>query len=293
VAFGLFIPVPLFAFPLAVLLLSSRMARRTEVVVAVLAGALSAGWLLVPGPFPDQVLRAALVFSTVAFVLLIRVEGLSFTHRALLATGLATVGVILVFLAFGWTWDELHWWVNSQRNYENSLALDSLRANANAALASSLESMIESSVRFEADNFAALTALKLMAGLALATTIYHRIATFPRGSTLGRFRDFRFSEHLGWAAAIPLLIVLLPDLLRAKVAAFNLLLLTGTLYALRGLAVAAFAAGLAGTGPLAAIMAFTAAFLLLPVVLGVGILLGVLDAGMDLRSRMTARPAKD
>jgi len=87
--------------------------------------------------------------------------------------------------------------------------------------------------------------------------------------------------------------VLLPDLLRAKVAAFNLLLLTGTLYALRGLAVAAFAAGLAGTGPLAAVMAITAGFLLLPVVIGVGILLGVLDAGMDLRSRMTAPPARD
>jgi len=263
-------------------------------VVATLAGALSAGWLLLPGPFPDQVLRAALLLSTTAFVLLSRIERLSFTHRALLAIGLATTGMIVLFLVFGWSWEQLHWWVSSQRNYESSLSLGAMRANpSTSAMANSLESVIDRSVAFEADNFAALTALKLMAGLALATTIYHRIARFPRGVNLGRFRDFRFSEHLGWAAAIPLIIALLPDLLRAKVAAFNLLLVTGTLYVLRGLAVAAFAAGLAGTGPVATIMAITAAFLLLPVVLGIGILLGVLDAGMDLRSRMTAPPARD
>jgi uncharacterized protein YybS (DUF2232 family) len=80
---------------------------------------------------------------------------------------------------------------------------------------------------------------------------------------------------------------------RAKVAASNMLLLVGALYALRGLAVAAFVAGLAGTGPVATTLAVMAGFFMLPVALGGGILLGVLDAGMDLRSRMTARPARD
>jgi uncharacterized protein YybS (DUF2232 family) len=107
---------------------------------------------------------------------------------------------------------------------------------------------------------------------------------------LARFRDFRFSEHLGWAAAIPLLIILLPDLIRAKVAASNLLLLVGTLYALRGLAVAAFLAGIAGTGPLATVLAVVMAIFMLPLVLGGGILLGLLDAGIDLRRRWRKPP---
>ena len=154
-----------------------------------------------------------------------------------------------------------------------------------------LETVLGQSARFEADNYAAMTGLKLLAGLALATALYHRFARHPRGAPLGRFRDFRFSEHLGWAAAIPLVIILLPDLIRAKVAASNLLLLVGALYALRGLAVAAFVAGLAGTGPVATALAVMAGFFMLPVALGVGILLGVLDAGMDLRRRWSKPPA--
>jgi hypothetical protein len=291
--FALLVPAPLFAFPLAALLLVSRPASRREFFIAVVAGGLSCAWLLLPGGLPDQVVRAGLVMSTVAFVGLSRLEGVSFTHRALVAIGLATAAVTVMFVAFGWSWDQLHWSVVSQRSYESRLAMAPLRANPSTApMADGMEQLLEQSVMFEANNYAAFTALKLIAGLALATALYQRVAVRPNWPALGRFRDFRFSEHLGWAAAIPLVIVLLPGLVRAKVAAFNLLLLTGTLYALRGLAVAAFAAGLAGTGPLATALALTAAFFMLPVVIGVGIVLGVLDAGMDLRRRLTTPPAK-
>jgi hypothetical protein len=292
-AFGLFIPAPLFAFPLAALLITSHPRSRRELIVTLLAGGLSVAWLLLPGGLPDQVARAGLLLTTVAFIGLSRLEGVSFTHRALVAIGLATAAVVVLFVMFGWSWDQLHWSVLSQRSYESRLAVAPLRANPSTAqMADGFEELLEQSVMFEANNYAALTALKLIAGLALATALYQRVALHPRSPGLGRFRDFRFSEHLGWAAAIPLVIVLLPGLVRAKVAAFNLLLLTGTLYALRGLAVAAFAAGLAGTGPVATALAVTAAFFMLPVVAGIGILLGVLDAGMDLRRRLSTPPAK-
>jgi uncharacterized protein YybS (DUF2232 family) len=153
-----------------------------------------------------------------------------------------------------------------------------------------LATVLNQSAKFEADNYAAMTGLKLLAGMALATRLYQSLARHPRGVPLARFRDFRFSEHLGWAAAIPLLIILLPDLIRAKVAASNLLLLVGTLYALRGLAVAAFLAGIAGTGPLATVLAVVMAIFMLPLVLGGGILLGLLDAGIDLRRRWRKPP---
>ncbi len=292
-AFALFVPAPLFAFPLAALLVTSGIGTRSEGVVAGLAGAVSIAWLLLPGGLPDQVLRAALVLSTVSFVGLTRLSGLSFTHRALLALGVAAAGLVALFVAFGWSWDELHWWVVSQRSYESRLALAPLRAAQSGAMADNIDAVLVRSVAFEADNYAAVSGLKLLAGLAVATAFYHRLALHPRGSRLGRFRDFRFSEHLGWAAAIPLVIVLLPGLLRAKVLASNLLLLTGALYALRGLAVAAFVAGLAGTGPVATALAVAAALFMLPVVVGGGILLGVLDAGMDLRSRWNKPPVRN
>jgi len=296
VAFGLLVPAPLFAFPFAVMLAFSRPASRGEVIMASLAGGLSMWWLLQPGNPPDQALRAALLLSTAAFVLLARFGALSFTHRALIAIGVATAGVTLFFVAFGWSWDQLHWWVISQRTQEGGQALAVLRAGArgdsSAALIDNLQTVLARSAAFEADNYAAMTGLKLLAGLALATALYHRVATNPRGPALGRFRDFRFTEHLGWAAAIPLVIILLPDLIRAKVAAANMLLLVGALYALRGLAVAAFVAGLAGTGPIATALVLMAAFFMLPVVIGGGILLGVLDAGMDLRRRWKRESSK-
>jgi hypothetical protein len=293
--FSLFVPAPVFAFPLAALLIGSRLESRSERILAVVAGAISVAWLLLPGERPDQVIRTALVLSTVTFATLTRFSQLSFTHRALAALAVATAGIIVFFVVFGWSWDELHWWVLSQRSYESRLALGPIRAAAAAqgATVDNLESVLMRSVAFEADNFAAVTALKLLAGLALASALYQRVARHPAGTALGRFRDFRFSEHLGWGAVIPLLIVLLPGLLRAKVAASNLLLLTGTLYALRGLAVAAFVAGLAGTGPVATVLGVVAGLLMLPVVVGGGILLGVLDAGMDLRSRWSKPPARN
>src|ERR1041384_3691130 len=209
VAFGLLVPAPVFGFPLMALLLTSRPESRGEVILAAVAGALSLWWLLLPGNPPDQVLRAGLVLGTATYVVLNRFTTLSFTHRALLSLGVAVAGVALFFAVFDWSWDELHWWVITQRTLEGSQALAVIRAGAAGGspatdeMISNLETVLERSARFEADNYAAMKGLKLLAGLALATALYHRAARSPRGAPLGRFRDFRFSEHLGWAAAIP------------------------------------------------------------------------------------------
>src|SRR2546430_537743 len=68
VAFGLLAPAPLFALPLAALLVFSRKETRAEVVTAGLAGGLSLWWLLLPGNLPGQVLRTGLLFSTATLV---------------------------------------------------------------------------------------------------------------------------------------------------------------------------------------------------------------------------------
>jgi len=212
----------------------------------------------------------------------------------LLALGVAALLVVVLFAAFGWSWDELHWWVQYQRGYVSRSALAPLRARPGGGeLADAFAAVLDRSVEFEANNYPALVGLKIMAGLAIATALYHRLTSRPWGLALGRLRDFRFSEHLGWAAAIPLMIVLLPHLAAAKVAATNLLLLVGAMYALRGIGVVAFGASLAGTGPVATALMLAATLFMLPVVLGGAILLGVLDAGMDLRRRWAKPPMRN
>ncbi|MBI2614929.1 MAG: DUF2232 domain-containing protein [Gemmatimonadetes bacterium] len=114
----------------------------------------------------------------------------------------------------------------------------------------------------------------------------------PTGVPPGRFREFRFSEHLGWVGAVALLVMLVPRLAAAKVAAINLLLVSGLLYAVRGAAVTAFGIALlggAGCGT-AALFGLLALFVLPAVVAG-AIVLGVIDAGMDLRKRWATPPA--
>lgn len=297
VLFMVFVPVPLLAFPLALLLAVTPGRTGAEVFTGVAAAGASLAWLLQPGPFPDQLVRAALVLVTVAYVAATTMTRLSFTHRALFALAAAAVMIAALFAAFQWPWAELTWSVRSRTSYATRLAVGGLRAASGAEgagrLGNELDAWITTSADVAATYFPALIALQLMLGLALATTLYHRISLAPRGVPLGRLRDFRFSDHLGWGAAVPLVVVLLPWLITLKVAASNLLLVSGALYALRGVAVAVAGAAVAGSGPLTAVAAVVAAFFLLPVVLGGAVLLGVLDAGVDLRRRWSKPPAGD
>ncbi|MBI4420890.1 MAG: DUF2232 domain-containing protein [Gemmatimonadetes bacterium] len=292
VGFGLFAPATLFILPLAALLIASRPRTGAERLAAALAGGISLGWLLAPGELPEQVVRAAAVLTTTAFVAASFMTRATFIHRALFALAVAALGIAALFLWTGWSWEELHWWVEHRTGYATRVALAQLRAAGRGAEAASegalgtqLDAWLASSVAFVADHFPALVALQALGGLALATAFYHRLASQPRGLGLGRFSDFRFTEQLGWAAAIPLVVLLFSRLVRWKIVATNTLLLVGTLYAFRGVAVAVFGAALTGGGPLATVFAITAAVFMLPVVVGGAILLGVLDAGLDLRGR--------
>jgi uncharacterized protein YybS (DUF2232 family) len=147
-----------------------------------------------------------------------------------------------------------------------------------------------SGVRVLADQYAATLVIQLLAGLSLTAAIYHRVHRQPRGAPPGRFRDFRFSEHLGWVGAVSLLVVLIPRLAAAKGAALNLLVVTGLLYALRGMAVAAFGITLLGGAGCGTVALFVLLMLfVLPAVVAGAIVLGVVDAGMDLRKRWRSR----
>jgi uncharacterized protein YybS (DUF2232 family) len=98
---------------------------------------------------------------------------------------------------------------------------------------------------------------------------------------------------LGWAAAIPLIVVLVPWLTAAKAAAANFLLVAAALYAFRGLAVGAFVLQLLGAGGVVVwLVTALVLFFLLPVLVGGAIVLGVVDSGLDLRRRMQPRSSE-
>lgn len=293
-AFAVFAPVGLCLVPLGALLAVSRPRTRSDIAVAALICGLALLWLLQPGDPPDQLTRAVAVIGGATFVLATAYSRSSVTHRALLAVTTSAVALVLLFPVLGWSWDAIHWWVEHRTGFAVRLALGQLGAAAaagqGAASVSELERWFEGGVRMLADQYGAMLALQLLAGLGLAAAIYYRAGRQPWGPPPGRFRDFRFSEHLGWLGVIALVVVLIPRLAAAKGAALNLLVVTGVLYGLRGVAVTAFGVALmggAGCGT-AALFGLVTLFAL-PAVAAGAIVLGVVDARMDLRKRWAAR----
>jgi hypothetical protein len=77
-----------------------------------------------------------------------------------------------------------------------------------------------------------------------------------------------------------------PKLAAAKLAAANVLAVAAALYGVRGIAVASYGLAMIGAGGFFLWAALVAILLLmLPFVVGGAILLGVLDAGLNLRRR--------
>jgi Predicted membrane protein (DUF2232) len=290
-AFSVVAPAGLWLVPLAALLLASRPRSRSAVGVTVALGALALLWLLQRGDPPDQLTRGAAVLGGAAFVLATYYSSGSVTHRALLAVTAAALGLLLLFPVLGWSWGRVTWWVQHRTGFAVRLVLGQLGpvpASAGGAglTATEIEQWFESGVHFMADQFAAILAIQFLGGLALAAAIYYRVSDRPVGRPPGRFRDFRFSEHLGWAGALALVVVLVPRLAAAKGAALNLLLVAGLMYAVRGAAVAAFGLALmGGAGWGTALLGVLVVLFILPAAVAGSIVVGVLDAGLDLRRR--------
>jgi len=106
---------------------------------------------------------------------------------------------------------------------------------------------------------------------------------------VGPLRDFGFTDHLGWAAIPALVVVLTPALHVARLGALNLLIVLGSLYGLRGIAVVVSRLHAFGGGPLWVAVLAVSAVLMLPVVAPGAILLGVIDSRLHLRTRWSTR----
>lgn len=303
IGFSLVAPAALIALPLAALLVVSHPRTSTASLALGVAAAIALWWLVLPGELPDQAVRAATVIATAVFVTLSERTQLTVTHRVLAAVGAAGAGVTALLGVLGSSWGAVEWSVGRRYGLATRSLIGQLwtasgqlsgeESRLPQALAD-FDAWLGSLVEVAARYFPAITAFELMAGLALATALAHRVAHRPVGRPLGRLREFRFSEHLGWAAVVPLVVLLLPMLAAAKTAAANVLAVAAGLYALRGVAVAAFGLATAGIGGAGlAVGAALLTLILLPVAAAGAILMGLLDAGLDLRRRWSTPPTSE
>ena len=83
----------------------------------------------------------------------------------------------------------------------------------------------------------ALLALESVAALALAWSLYHRLARVRLGPPLARLAEFRFNDQLVWGVVAGATLVALPSFAEYRPLGLNLLVFFGALYALRGLGV--------------------------------------------------------
>jgi hypothetical protein len=140
---------------------------------------------------------------------------------------------------------------------------------------------LRETMRTMASVYPGVAILGAIAGGALGSALAWHISEGRSGPEPGRFRDFRFNDHLIWGAILTMALVLLP--LRAPFGELvaNALVVWVGLYVARGAAVTGFMSG-RWPVPLRISLALVA-LLLLPYALGGLLLLGLADTWLDFR----------
>jgi len=278
-------PVLLFG-PLAGLLLLARPHTLREWVWLFATGAWTVLWLNQTGDLAGQFARAEVVLITGTFLALTVWRPSPRFSRALAATGIAAIALLI------WMWHLGIGWIDVQRAVEQDL----WRYNRDFIMrvgqvapgmgGPGLMDEMAAMVRTIASFYPALLALASLAGMSLAWLWHRRIARHPLGPPPAGFAAFEFSDQLvwGWVIGLALCLAPLPEVWSSVGA--NLLMVWAVLYALRGLAV--FSVGSRRVpGPVIATLTVVAMFLL-PFVVGGLTLLGLADTWLDFRRRLAA-----
>lgn len=207
-----------------------------------------------------------------------------FLSRALLALG-GTLATAAAVLPLSGGWDVIDWTVARQFRLAASTLASVWGAAADAEpIAGRFADGIYRAADIQALLYPALLSLSSLASLAVAWWLYRRL-TDADEAPLRTLREFRFRDELVWAVVIGIALVVLPVGPAVQRAGLNVLTFMGTLYALRGLAVALATTGVPG---IAAALFGLVALLILPVVLLAAALVGLADTWIDLRSRRAA-----
>jgi len=278
-------PVLLFG-PLAGLLLLSRPTTAREWLWLLATGAWSILWLNQPGGLAGQFARAEAVLITGSFLALTLWRPSARFSRALTATALGAVALVVWMWYFGVDWPAVREAVEQELWRYNRDFMVRLEQVSPSTTDSTLLDEMSATVRTIALLYPALLALASMAGVSLAWVWHRRIARRPLGPAPAGFSAFQFSDQLvwGWVIGLGLCLMPLPSVWRSVGA--NLLLVWAVLYAARGLAV--FSVGSRRVpAPVIAALSLVA-MLLLPFVVGGLTLLGLADTWLDFRRRLAA-----
>jgi hypothetical protein len=208
-----------------------------------------------------------------------------FINRALAAVGAAAASTALLLVLFPSGWRNLDWLVSHRIHEVAALAAQQWVGAGAGEWSGRFASAAYQLAELQAFLHPALLALESLAGLAVAWWIYHRVAT-GEPNPLGRWRDFRFGDHLVWLLVAGILLLLLPLGEVAGRAGSNLLAFMSALYALRGSAVLLTVFGLQGVG--GALIATIALLFLYPLTLTTAVLVGLTDTWVDLRAHRAA-----
>ena len=283
-AFGF---LPLVALALGALLAAARPADRGERALAVLALGLGLGLLLVPatGGRLDAATRAFAVLATTAFVLGAVLGPEPFLTQAVraLAVGALATGIVLEVLWGPWGWVDLARDATLEVRFSMQLALDAVPEAAAA---------YHPLLTFMGATIPAVLALGTLGALAAAWQWHARVARAPLGPPLAPFRQFSIGDGWIWTVIASLVAWIAPVIGGLKVAALNVALISGALYALRGAAIVAVLAGATGVsmGTLVGLLVIGAVLVVPLVVLVPGLwTLGLLDTWMDFRRRLDRR----
>ncbi len=277
---------PVFVLgPLGVTLLATRpqSAREWVWLLFTIAGISLA--VASRGDLPSQIVLSGAVFGSGAYLIATLVRPAPLFQRASVAVAVAVVATVAWCYSLGIGFATL----------QNQVAAD-LRAAAtemmkvtftDPAATSEYREMIKGLVNW-APQIGALypghLVLLGLAGLGLSGLLYHHIASRPIAPPPGRFRDFRFNDHLIWGAIFTLALLVVPLPPGMHLIARNGLLVWGGLYAIRGVAVTSSYLAVM-TVPIQVLLTLIALFMQ-PFTTGGLLALGLADTWLDVRRRM-------
>ncbi len=270
-AFGF---LPLVALAFGALLAAARPASRGTRALALLALGLGLGLLLVPATGGRS-----------AFVLGALVRPAAFLPQAMraLAVGALATAIVVEALWGPWGWVELARDATLQVRFSMQVALDRVPEAAAA---------YHPLLTFMGATIPAVLALGTLGALAAAWQWHGHTAHTPLGPPLGPFREFRIGDGWIWTVVASLVAWIAPVIGGVKVAALNVALISGALYALRGAAIVAVLAGASGVslGTLVGLLVLGTVLVVPLVVLVPGLwTLGLLDTWLDFRRRLNRR----
>jgi hypothetical protein len=222
--------------PLALLTLLSHPRTPRELFWLVLAGAGVAVSLTGDQTLVPQLLRTGGLLMSVAFALLSLRASQTLVSRLLWALALSVGGVMVWGRVWGVSWVEV------ERAFTETFRAFYQTWGQSRPGDADLQLLLQQSQELApraARLMPGMLALQAMAGCALAWAWHHRIAVAPLGLPPGRFRSFRFNDHLVWGAIFTLGSLVLPHPPLAGTIAANLLIVWVGLYTIRGLAVIA------------------------------------------------------